>query len=585
MTYDELVDETLRMAFPEGAYENLQAVHRSFINEALFDLQLAVPCFNQNHTDTYPHCATYFNCGMTVVPKPEGQILSVYTIDKINPDTGKEDTEADDDWCAKVFYAQVDWCQLKAYSRLCERCSGTNIAAVADAIASNFFGIWRRKRAYPRPTDEGFEALPTLPMGFHYPQASTNAGGRSPSGVWANYRGRIYIAPWIEETETLVIEWNGKKRKWSGSDLVEDDPNFRKAVRLSLQVQHERSFGDDPGKLQRLMYALNGGPDEAGVIPMLIHECNEQNRKRACQEAGVAGMAHAARGIGSNTGPVNLFSNDRRVEYTAECPEGQTGTPVTAVREIGTVGSPFSVADANARAQQEAAEDANDRLVCETASAVYYNEEQEFTATCPAADGDTPAAEGTPVKIVVKARTYSSTVSQEAADDAAADQAEKQATAKLSCTFWNAPQSFTAICGVNESITVTRSVDAHTFSADSQTAADALALAEATRLANEALVLVCVDEVFYNTPYSITSPPRPCPCYVNGHVVGSFTVTITVNIKPGVFSCTGSEGGQICANKKAADMALQLQQQAFSGACYQGVPCGQNKVLVVNFPH
>lgn len=560
MTFDQLTEEVLNLAYPEGRAENLEAVHKSFIVEGLFDIIRANPCYQIAATDTFPHCASYFNCGLTVLPKPAGQINRLYVIDRINPETGLEDPTASADWCTKVTYQQVDFCALQSYMRLCERCSGNSVAAVADALVTNFFGVWRRKRSYPRPDDTEFSSLPTLPMGFRYPTASTNAGGRSPSGVWANHRGRIYIAPWIESTETVVIEWSGIKRNWNGTDLVEDDPKFRQAVRLHVQVQHEQSFGDDPGKLQRLKYALYGGPDEAGAIPLLIHECNEQNRIKRCQEAGVAGMAGFARGIGVNTNPSSAFTNDQRIDYTAVCPTGQTGAPVRVVIEPGEVGSALSVADANARASQQAADDANARLSCTNAATVYHNTNagQPYTAYCPSAyvndDGyDVPPAEGAPSTVL--RGSYTSTVSEQAANDQADEDAMEAAEAGLHCTFWNAFQTYTAHCPANDGPDVTETTEQHTFSStDSQANADALALADAKKRAEQALLCSgSHPQVYYSTAFTL-SREKTCQSQIGC----TYVFELRLNVAPGRGTSTDS---QQAAQNEAMSYAIPVANE------------------------
>lgn len=556
MTYAQLRDETFRILFPEGQPENLVEVHKAFIKEALWDLQHAVLCIQRNHAARFNHCATYFDCGFTVLPKPDGVITEVYAIDRINQETGEEDATASLDWCTKVHYHQVDWCHLQAYHRLCERCSGNSIASVADTLASTFFGVFRHKRAYPRPDDAGLEALQTLPEGYHYPQTSTDAEGRSPGGVWAIYQDKIYLAPWIQSTETLMIKTAGKKRKWTDNDLVSDDTKFSQAVRLHVSMQHEQAYGDDQAKLSRIKESLYGNQIEVGVIPMLIHECNESNRIRRCGEAGIG--PGAARGMGESS----LFYNEHQ-EYTAHCPAGQTGASVKVVIEPETVGSAFSVADANARALQQAVDDATARLVCVTPAVTYYNTAQ--IATCQDADETTPAADGSPV--TVAAGLYSSTVSQAAADAAAL----AAATAQLQCTFWNAEQSYTAECpGVGDD--ATRTVAAHTFSSTiSQAIADALALAEATNLANADLPAVCVAaQVFWNTPQSASFTKHGTKTSFNPQgqsFICQLTVTITANVAAGRFSVTSPQGvvdANALAQAYASEYAMTRAVQIFN---------------------
>jgi hypothetical protein len=565
MTYLDLKNKVRRQIWVDGEGENLIAVHDSFFLEALYDLQVSVDCLSFNNLSVFPSCATYFNCGFTVLPKPEGQVVRLYVIDRINPETGAEDPAAIPDWCSKVYYHPVQYCSLLGYKKLCERCGGSGIIAVAEAIASAFFGIFRRKRFYPRPTDEGMESLPTLPEGFHYPQSSTDAGGRSPSGVFAIYRGRIYIAPWIQSTETVVIESTGVKRNWADNDIVDDDPKFIQAVRLHVSMQHEQAFGDDPAKLQRIKDALYGNAIEAGIIPMLIHQCLEEVRTRQCAEVG-AGPA-AARGIGANSGSANLYYNDRQ-EYTASCPAGQTGASVTVVVDAGTVGSAISVADANARAFQQAAEDANNRLVCVDAEVTYYNTPQSYTAVCPAASEGTPAAVGTPVTVNIPANTYTSVVSQASADAAALAAATSQANALLTCTYWNAEQEYTAECispATGTPVTIT--VAAHTFSSTiSQADANALALASATNQANEELECDTPVPVYYNSPQQATQSISRQKVVAGGQIC-ILTVTVTAVVPPGRFTSIVNEAhanaqAVVYANQYAMSVAESLFAQA-----------------------
>lgn len=339
MNYGDLVASVTSDLWPFGPQENLLATHAKMFVQAMAELQNNVPCFRHANQDFFPQCATYFNCGMTVLPQPNGQVYRIYTIGKqsykgakpgsavgsisltpqlvelvngvltyvplsgvvatadttglytvnvsqTNPKntlfpfqspqyfrTAITYTDASgvqhtiqpaplihmndnqqsgslaidclagtditysitafnqpqtsgsinvaitvtagsllsdqDDWCSKVYYEQIEYAYIERYVRACSNCNANNLWAVANAVAANLFGSWRDKRRYIPPTDIGFENLPPLPHGFHYPQTSTDAGGRSRGGVFAIKHGRIYIAPWIESSESGVVEWDG----------------------------------------------------------------------------------------------------------------------------------------------------------------------------------------------------------------------------------------------------------------------------------------------------------------------------------------------------------------------------------------
>lgn len=51
--------------------------------DALIDLQTWVECLQQNNTTTFPHCATFYNCGLTIIDAaPRGIIKRLSVIDK-----------------------------------------------------------------------------------------------------------------------------------------------------------------------------------------------------------------------------------------------------------------------------------------------------------------------------------------------------------------------------------------------------------------------------------------------------------------------------------------------------------------------
>lgn len=561
MTYLELTTQLRDELFFGEEQENLVAAHSNFFQQAMYDLQRAVPCYRFGNKDVYPHCATYFECGMTVIPAPRGEIVEVYTIDKINPTTGLEDATAADDWCSKVFYHPVRYCELQSFRCLCERASTASILDVADSIASLWWGVYRIKHAYPRPTDVGVEEQPILTEGRHYPQASTDAG-RSPGGRFAIERGRIYVAPWIQSTESLVVKWNGIKRKWSDADFVDDDPKVLQAIRLNVAIQHYIAYEDNPSKLAELKEQY-GNPDRGqwGALQDLIDECRRETEAVQCRQAG--GSSSAARGFG----PSNEFAywNNVRVERTATCPVGQTGTSVTIVKEIGSVGSHSSVDDANSRAALEAFTEATARLVCTTAPVTYSSVAVIGHASCPGPQSDgTPASEGSETTVPLPAGYSTSTVSQAAADAEAQAAADALANQQLTCTYWNKAQTVTVSCPEGEAgADVEKTVAAHTYSGPSQSFANQLAHNEAERLARLELVCDGSTNVFYSTFQTVGPLQKYCNRVQLG-VVTSWVVTVTVNVAAG--HSTGATQSE--ANAKAYNDGVQYFNAVTNAAGY-----------------
>jgi Family of unknown function (DUF5977) len=448
-------------------------------------------------------------------------------------------------WCSKVFYEQVDYCHIERYVKLSRECRQPS-PIFAGALIYGLFGCgWRDKRRWPCPTDEGFDSLPPLPQGFHYPQSSTDAGGRSRGGVWALYHGRIYIAPWIESDETVVIEWNGIKDTWGDSDTVESDSKFRQAVMANVGVQHYTLYEENQQKLENLNSIY------AAALRDLIHECREQNRKRACREAGGGGAA-SARGLGTTDIASTAFYNEAQ-SFTATCPVGQTGNQVTVTIAAGAVGSSLSVSDANATALQMATSQAQQQLNCSAAPVVYYNTPQTFTAQCSAsAESGAPTPTGNPVTVTIPARQYQSNVSQAAADSAALAAATAQAQAQLVCTFYNAPQSYTASCpsgSTGSNVTKTIGAGAYT-STVSQAVADSLALTAAQNAAVAALVCATI------------------PTFTIGNTVQVYsefncTTTCAANTFTAVVTAATQAAQQLALNQQALALAQSVMQEVF----------------------
>lgn len=202
-------------------------------------LQVCIPCEQDNNVNVHPHCSTFFKCGMTVVDAPVGIIRRVYSI-------------ANNEWCDGVFYRQKEWPEPEKLSR--------NLAYT-----------------YTKPLNVGF---PRLPQGFQYAEASTDLDsvcGRARAGVWSIWKKRLYVFPWLQSNESLVIEWEGLKTVWLDTDLVNPDIEFETAVKLGVQFAHERDFGS-PVESKRFEQLFKD------KVSDLIHECNERTKMRESLE-------------------------------------------------------------------------------------------------------------------------------------------------------------------------------------------------------------------------------------------------------------------------------------------------------------
>lgn len=552
--FSDFRTEIRRNVWSAGEAPNKRAAHDKFFVDGLIDLQDWVECLQSENTHLTPHCATLFNCGLTVFTQPPGTIISVSVIDKINLETGLEDATAPDDYCTEIFYRQVNPCEIHKYLEKTRHFNCILSAAAFFGFPGACSGL---KRLFPPPTDEGLESLPALKLGYHYPQASTDdPKGRAASGVFAIENGRITIAPWIQSTETVVTRSEGVKRQWTDSDLIDDDPKISAAVEEFVRWQYEAKENNDDK-------AASAALERYEVLRAgLMRDCKKRNEVKGCTPS-------KARGLAGSSISATFYNDERR--HTASCEAGLTGDPKTVVIPAGTVGSVISKEDANARALDLARTQAEGLLDCEEEAQLFWNEEQSAIASC--SDGlpeGSPIPDGANHTAVVPANTFSSTVSVAAANAAALAAAESQASAQLSCTFWNSAQEYTASCPADETgDDVVKTTPAHTYSSTiSQAAANSQAL-NAAKVAAEA-ELDCDGgsggaNTFYNTE-QVAMKSGFCnnktpPCAVG----------VTIRVSAGAFSSINSQAE---ANNNAKAFAQLRANQRWSQLC-AGNQCGQ----------
>lgn len=388
-----------------------------------------------------------------------------------------------DDFCSRIDYREVDACHIREYLRRSNKCG-------CCLPLSFFFGLSPAecvKGHYPVPTDEGLAAgLPTLPLGFHYSQTSLDREcGRAKVGVFSKERGKIWVAPWIQTTESVIVEWDGIKRSWSDGDPIDEDPLLAEALINYAMWKHNSKWDRD---YQAAEVARSAYMD---VRAMLIRQCREETRQRRCEPS------HARAGF------TNLYYNDEQ-SATVQCPSGSTGDSVTEIIPAGTVASLKSVSDANKIAKDQALTQAKARLDCVTNPTVFWNTPKTGTAECEQEEG-APAPTGNQVIITIDAGKYPGSTQAEA-DALAQAAADAAAVAALSCVYHNREKSFVAVCPSDAGITATATVPAATPSADStesQSDADTKAQSLAETLAWEMIEGTC-PEVVWNTPQRVT---------------------------------------------------------------------------------
>jgi hypothetical protein len=277
ITFGDLKTQTQADLFPTGVPYNLRNAYARLFQEALYDIQQKVDCFQHNNTQIVPFCNTKFQCGFTVFTAPKGRIWRVSVVDQVIPETGKENKDADIQWCGEVVYKQVDYCQLEKFVDRVLGCACSSFPWPPSPWPYTSKTPSPQLTRFPVPDQSAFAAYPEMPLGFLYPDASTDSPtGRAKVGVWALHSGRIYVAPWIQSTETVLIEWDGIKTQWSDDDLVEDNPQLKAAIKQFLQSQRSLYYDCDQGQMLQFAAAYQD------TRSWLLRECNEQNRVKDC---------------------------------------------------------------------------------------------------------------------------------------------------------------------------------------------------------------------------------------------------------------------------------------------------------------
>lgn len=180
--------------------------HEQHFQEGLADIAKFVRCEQEAVVNVRDFCKTQFKCGMTIVPMPDGMVRTLQVVVK---------TEDGADYCDPVVYRETDYHEVECLGRRSM--------------------VW----ANITPSVSG-----SLPLGVLEADASTDAKcGRARTGVWAKYRGKIYIAPWIQSVEQVLIEWDGIKTLWADGDPVNEEQDYKLAVQLYCQYAHHRDYG------------------------------------------------------------------------------------------------------------------------------------------------------------------------------------------------------------------------------------------------------------------------------------------------------------------------------------------------------
>ena len=205
-TFKEFTDALRGEIWPSGEAKTLKLSHTKQFMAALTDLQKNIPCLQRYNANSFKKCGRYWEDGATVVDQPNGVVRRVFTI-------------ANDEWRDKVQYWSANYWELQRWQkRLWEAVTPANIG------------------------------LPKLQQGFRFDEGNVDSTiGRARIGIWTIYRHRIYVAPWLQSNETLIVEWDGVKDVWVDADGIDENwwtVDVQEAVKLYVRARHEKDYGD-----------------------------------------------------------------------------------------------------------------------------------------------------------------------------------------------------------------------------------------------------------------------------------------------------------------------------------------------------
>ena len=249
MTFLTLKTNVRAQVFPYGVPENLSTVINNYIVEALVHLQKYVPCFQQlNVTSTAVMESGSVNAAFgeyirtSVVSAPDGVINRLYTIDS---DTGTNTSSKFDE----RHYKQKTFREITEWIRDAEGADYLTLSTTATASTA---------------TDDPVNVQDAV-------QTADDTEERAFGGMWARYRGKLYIAPRLIDTESLVVEWTGFKKSWADGDTVDgDDPEVQRAVRLYVTKELARDWDHDSETYQFAAVEFND------TVSEMIWECNQK---------------------------------------------------------------------------------------------------------------------------------------------------------------------------------------------------------------------------------------------------------------------------------------------------------------------
>lgn len=212
ITFSSLRTTLIQESQPAGESPRHVAGNTRIIKDGLIELQGFVRGLTDRQYQVYPYNSTFYDCKKSLIVLPpklqRSQIMKVYTV-------------ANQDWCDTVEYLPktkkdvFDWAK-----NLVDEPSGTP------------------------------SIRPAFMYGVTFPTSNFDStAGRARQGCWVKENGKLWVAPYLQSYEALVVEYKGVKRIWNDADVIDDEiwtTDIISGLVKYLVWKREVKYGSDP---------------------------------------------------------------------------------------------------------------------------------------------------------------------------------------------------------------------------------------------------------------------------------------------------------------------------------------------------
>lgn len=260
MTYAEFNAAVRLAVWADGEPENLVNPHKNYVLDALIDLQTKVVCLQQSHEDYLCASASFYHCGASLFEAPRGFIQSLSTM--VPGDT----------CCREVRYTPVSMMDMECMIKNQEAfsfCSSTELHPYTTYLQDGVY--------VPFP-ETPLECVDYVAPG----DTSLDKTNRAIEGFFSIDRGQIWVNPRIQSDELVKLKWDGVKRSFADTDIVDESIWTREVAECVELYVRGKAAGIDDCDVTRAIFYNNENMSRPGQYQVrradLIHTCEKERR-------------------------------------------------------------------------------------------------------------------------------------------------------------------------------------------------------------------------------------------------------------------------------------------------------------------